>query len=86
MQHLSCLLWLALLPAVIIAVPLSNFFDYNRTENVCISSGSSANVDLSRSDCDTIIFPKTIDYEVSYNLSVTFPFFYRRVTSIYVSI
>ena len=83
LQSLSCLL---ILPAVILAVPLSDFFDYNRTKNVCISSGSSANVDLRRSDCDTIIFPETIDYEVSYNLNVTLPFFNRRVTSLYVSI
>ena len=83
LQSLSHLL---ILPTVILAIPLSDFFDYNRTRNVCISSGSSANVDLSSSDCDTIIFPKTIDYEVSYNLSVTFPFYNRRVTSLYVSI
>ena len=86
MQCLSCPLWLAILPAVILAVPLSDFFEYNRTENVCISNGRSANDDLSRSDCDTIVFPRTIDYEVSYDLNVTFPFFYRRVTSLYVRI
>ena len=86
MLHLSCPLWLVILPTVIFAVPLSDFFEYNRTENVCISSGSSANADLNRSDCDTIVFPKTIDYAVSYDLDVTFPFFYRRITSLYVSI
>ena len=83
LQLLSCLL---ILPIVVLAVPLSDFFAYNSTENVCISSGRSANDDLSRSDCDTIVFPKTVDYEVSYDLNVTFPFFNETVTTLYVSL
>ena len=61
MQCLSYPLWVAILPAVILAVPLSDFFEYNRTENVCISSGRSANDDLSRSVCDTIVFHSFIE-------------------------
>ena len=86
MQCLSYPLWVAILPAVILAVPLSDFFEYNRTENVCISSGRSANDDLSRSVCDTIVFPRGIDYEVSYDLNVTFPFFNETITTLYVSL
>ena len=82
MRVLSCLL---ILPTAILAVPLSDFFDYNRTGNICISSGNSANDDLSRSDCDTIVFPKGTDYEVLYNVNTAFPFFNETVTTINVS-
>ena len=85
MQCLSSSLWLVMLPTAILAVPLSDFFDYNRTEHICISSGSSANVDLS-GICDTVVFPKESDYEEKYDLNVTLPFFNERVATIYVSI
>lgn len=85
MQCLSSSLWLVMLPTAILAVPLSDFFDYNRTEHICISSGSSANVDLS-GICDTVVFPKESDYEEKYDLNVTLPFFNERVATIYANL
>lgn len=84
-KTMQCPLWLVILPTAILAVPLSDFFDYNRTGSICISSRNSANDDLSRSDCDTIVFPKGTNYEVLYNVNTAFPFFNETVTTINVS-
>jgi len=86
MQFISYLLWLVVLPTAILAVPLSDFFEYNRTGNICNSSRVSANDDLTINGCGTIVFPKADDYEVLYNLNNSFPFFHGTVTTIYVSI
>ena len=87
MKLLFCPLWLIIMPTVCMAVPLSDFFDYNRVGNYCNSSGRSANADLRRSDCDAILFLEEINYEVLFSfLDIRFPFFNETVGTINVSV
>ena len=79
MKLLFCPLWLIIMSTVCIAVPLSDFFDYNRVGNYCNSSGISANDDLRRSDCDAILFLEEIDYEVLFILDIRFPFLMKQL-------
>ena len=87
MKLLFLSLWLVISPTVTFAVPLSDFFDYNRVDNNCISNlnSSSANEELSRSDCDAILFPEALNHEILFIVNTTFPFFTEIVTRIYVS-
>ena len=85
MKLLFCSLWLIALPTISTAVPLSDFFGYNRVGNYCNSSGRSADDILRRSDCDAILFPEEINYEILFNLDIRFPFFNDSVRTINVS-
>jgi len=81
-------LWLIISPSVTFAVPLSDFFDYNRVGNNCTSRSESisANDELSRSDCITLLFPEAIDHQILFNVNISFPFFNETVTTINVSV
>lgn len=82
---MQLLTYLLILPTAILAIPLSDFFDYNRTRNICNSRSGRVNDDLRRGDCDTVLFPRETDSNLLYNLNITFPFFNERVSTINVS-
>ena len=82
MKLFFCSLWLITLPTISTAVPLSDFF--GGVGNYCNSSGRSADDILRRSDCDAILFPEEINYEILFNLDIRFPFFNDSVRTINV--